>query len=123
MHRDRSAGSQVVSARTRSLSSVDATVLHVFVERSNHVFFTRTHLNRNVPQVCIDPATLPEAFNATVPLARPGRCQAQLKNLPEDRVCSVLDAAAQFRLRQKANRIRKRSKRTAATKRFSRRSR
>jgi hypothetical protein len=62
-------------------------------------------LNRNVPQVCIDPATLPEAFNATVPLARPGRCQAPLKNLPEDRVCTVLDAAAQFRLRQKANRI------------------
>jgi uncharacterized protein DUF2851 len=84
----------------------EATVLHVFVERSNHAFFTRTHLNRNVPQVCIDPATLPEAFNATVPLARPGRCQAPLKNSPEDRICSVLDAAAQFRLRQKANRIR-----------------
>ena len=84
----------------------EATVLHVFVERSNHAFFTRTHLNRNVPQVCIDPATLPEAFNATVPLARAGRCQAPLRNLPEDRVCSVLDDAAQFRLRQKANRIR-----------------
>ena len=84
----------------------EATVLHVFAQRSNHAFFTRTHLNRDVPQVCIDPATLPEAFNATVPLARPGRCQAPLKNLPEERVCSVLDAAAQFRLRQKANRIR-----------------
>jgi uncharacterized protein DUF2851 len=46
------------------------------------------------------------AINATVPLARPGRCQAPLKNSPEDRICSVLDAAAQFRLRQKANRIR-----------------
>src|SRR5437773_3326644 len=84
----------------------EQTVLHVFAQRSNHAFFTRTHLNRDVPQVCIDPATLPEAFNATVPLARPGRCQAPLKNLPEERVCSVLDAAAQFRLRQKANRIR-----------------
>ena len=49
---------------------------------------------------------LPEAFNANIPLARPGRCQAPLKNLPEQRVRSVLDAAAQFRLRQKANRIR-----------------
>src|SRR5213596_3427604 len=84
----------------------EATVLHVFVERSNHAFFTRTHLNRNVPQVCIDPATLPAAFNPNVPLARPGRCQAPLKNLPEERVRSVLDAAAKFRLRQKANRIR-----------------
>ncbi len=39
-------------------------------------------------------------------LARPGRCQAPLKNLPEERASSVLDAAAQFRLQQKANRIR-----------------
>ena len=84
----------------------EATVLHVFVERSDREFFTRTQSNRNVPQVCIDLATLPEVFNANVPLARPGRCQAPLKDLPEERVCNVLDAAAQFRLRQKANRIR-----------------
>jgi len=84
----------------------DATVLHVFVEKSDREFFTRTRLNRNVPQVCIDPATLPEAFTAIVPLARPGRCQAPLKDLPEEGVCSVLQAAAQFRLQQKANRIR-----------------
>ena len=84
----------------------EATVLHVFVERSNREFFTRTQSNRNVPQVCIDLATLPEVFNANVPLARPGRCQAPLKDLPEERVRNVLDAAAQFRLRQKANRIR-----------------
>src|SRR6266496_5897142 len=84
----------------------EATVLHVFVERSDRAFFTRTQSNRNVPQVCIDPTTSPETFNANVPLARPGRCQAPLNDLPEERVCSVLDAAAQFRLRQKANRIR-----------------
>src|SRR5437016_10965921 len=87
-------------------SAFEATVLHVFVEKSDREFFTRTESNRNVPQVCIDPTTLPEVFNANVPLARPGRCQAPLKDLPEERVCSVLDAAAQFRLRQKANRIR-----------------
>ncbi|HEY5990977.1 MAG TPA: DUF2851 family protein, partial [Candidatus Udaeobacter sp.] len=84
----------------------EATVLHVFVERSDRDFFTRTESNRNVPQVCIDPTTSPETFNANVPLARPGRCQAPLKHLPEERVCSVLGGAAQFRLRQKANRIR-----------------
>jgi hypothetical protein len=84
----------------------EATVLHVFVEKSDREFFTRTQSNRNVPQVCIDPATLPEAFTANLPLARPGRCQAPLKDLPEERVCGVLRAAAQFRLRQKANRIR-----------------
>ncbi len=54
----------------------------------------------------IDPATLPEAFSANIPLARPGRCQAPLGNLPDDRVRSVLDAAAQFRLQKKAGRIR-----------------
>ena len=83
----------------------EPTVLHVFVERSDRDFFTRTISNRNVPQVCIDLANLPEAFSANVPLARPGRCQAPLKDSPEERVCSILDAAAQFRLRQKAHRI------------------
>jgi hypothetical protein len=85
----------------------DETVLHVFVERSDRQFFTRTTSNRNVPQVHVDPAGLPDVFNANIPLARPGRCQAPLKDLPEERVRSVLDAAAQFRLRQKAARIRR----------------
>ena len=49
----------------------EATTLHVFVEKSDRAFFTRTQSNRNVPQVCIDPTTLPEAFNASMPLARP----------------------------------------------------
>jgi hypothetical protein len=84
----------------------EETVLHVFVEKSDREFFTRTKSNRNVPQVRIDPATLPEAFSANIPLARAGRCQAPLKNLPEERVGSVLAAAAQFRLQKKAARIR-----------------
>src|SRR5207302_1471507 len=79
----------------------EETVLHVFVDKSDRQFFTRTKSNRNVPQVRIDPAILPEAFSANIPLARPGRCQAPLGNLPEDRVRSVLDAAAQFRLLKK----------------------
>jgi hypothetical protein len=84
----------------------EQTVLHVFVEKSDREFFTRTKSNRNVPQICIDPAVLPEVFAANIPLARPGRCQSPLKDLPEERVRSVLDAAAQFRLQQKCNRIR-----------------
>jgi len=84
----------------------EETVLHVFVDKSEREFFTRTKSNRNVPQVRIDPAILPEAFSANIPLARPGRCQAPLGTLPEDHVRSVLDAAAQFRLRKKAARIR-----------------
>jgi uncharacterized protein YmfQ (DUF2313 family) len=84
----------------------EETVLHVFVEKSGREFFTRTRSNRNVPQVCIDLTTMPDAFSANVPLARPGRCQAPLKDLPEGRLHGVLNAAAQFRLRQKALRIR-----------------
>jgi hypothetical protein len=84
----------------------EETVLHVFVEKSDREFFARTISNRNVLQVWIDPNLLPDVFSGNVPLARPGRCQAPLRDLPEERVCGVLDAAAQFRLRQKANRIR-----------------
>ena len=84
----------------------DETVLHVFVDKSDREFFTRTKTNRNVPQVRIDPAKLPEAFSANIPLARPGRCRAPLGNLPEDRVRTVLNAAAQFRLQKKAARLR-----------------
>lgn len=85
----------------------EETVLHVFVEKTERAFFTRTNSNRQVPQVHIDPAGLPEAFSANLPLARPGRCQAPLKNLPEERVHNILDAAAQFRLQRKATRIRR----------------
>src|SRR5438105_3158777 len=84
----------------------EETVLHVFVEKSDREFFTRTNSNRNVPQVCIDPTILPDAFSANIPLARPGRCQSPLKDLPDERVRSVLDAAAQFRLQKKAARLR-----------------
>jgi len=84
----------------------EETVLHVFVDKSDREFFSRTKSNRNVPQIRIDPAVLQEAFSANIPLARPGRCQAPLGHLPEERVRSVLDAAAQFRLQKKAARIR-----------------
>jgi hypothetical protein len=81
-------------------------VLHVFVDKSEREFFTRTASNRNVTQVRIDPLVLPQAFSANVPLARPGRCQAPLKNMPEDRVRSILHGASHFRLRKKAGQIR-----------------
>jgi hypothetical protein len=82
------------------------TVLHVFIDKSEREFFTRTQSNRNVPQVRIDPAILPDAFRANLALAKPGRCQGPLNNLPEERIRSMLDAAAQFRLQRKAANIR-----------------
>ena len=80
----------------------EETVLHVFIDQSEREFFSRTKSNRNVAQVRIDPAILPDAFQADVALARPGRCRGPLNNLPDERVCSVLDSAAQFRLQRKA---------------------
>src|ERR1041385_431945 len=87
-------------------SAFDDAILHVFVEQSDRAFFTRTKSNRNVPQVRVDPAALPDKFSAVVPLARPGRCQAPLKDLPQDPLASILTAASQFRLQRKAARIR-----------------
>jgi hypothetical protein len=83
----------------------DATVLHVFVESGGRTFFTRTTANRQVPQVRVDPATLSAGFAAQLPLARPGRCQAPLRALPEEKIRSILEAAAQFRLQRKTRRM------------------
>ncbi len=82
------------------------TILHVFVQPSEHTFFSRTRSHRNVLQVRVDPRALPESFPSNVPLARPGRCQAPLQDLPAARVASVLEGAARFRFQRKANRLR-----------------
>ena len=83
----------------------DDAILHVFVDQSERVFFTRTQSHRNVPQVRVELASLPDKFPAAVPLARPGRCQAPLKNLPNGQLESILAAASQFRLQRKAARL------------------
>ena len=81
------------------------TILHVFVHASDRTFFTRTLSNRNVIQVRVDLATLPDAFASNVPLAHAGRCQSPLNNLPEERVTGIIDAASRFRLQRKAARL------------------
>ncbi len=82
------------------------TVLHVFVNGSDRTFFTRTPSHRNVLQVRVDPFVLPDAFSLNIPLARPGRCQAPLQDQPAERVQSIIEAAARFRLQRKAARLR-----------------
>jgi hypothetical protein len=82
------------------------TVLHVFISASDRTFFTRTKSHRNVTQVRVDPSALPDAFSANIPLARPGRCQAPLHDQPAERVTSVIESAARFRLQRKAARLR-----------------
>ncbi|HVF72722.1 MAG TPA: DUF2851 family protein [Chthoniobacterales bacterium] len=83
----------------------DGAILHVFVEQNDRAFFTRTKSHHNVPQVRVDPATLPDKFSLSIPLARPGRCQAPLQDLPAERLESILTAASQFRLQRKAARL------------------
>ncbi|MDQ2868592.1 MAG: DUF2851 family protein [Verrucomicrobiota bacterium] len=86
----------------------DETVLHVFVERSGAEFFSRTSAHRNVPQVQLDLASLSDAGVTSLPLAYAGRCVAPLRELDAARVMSVLEGAAQFRLRHKARRFQQR---------------
>ncbi|MGI8890529.1 MAG: DUF2851 family protein [Chthoniobacterales bacterium] len=86
-------------------SAFDDTVLHVFVHPSPRTFFSRTTSHRQVPQVRVDTAALPPGASLNLPLARPGRCQAPLRGLPEEKIGSILDAAAQFRLQRKARRL------------------
>lgn len=85
----------------------NATVLHVFADQPalNRVF-TRTEAHANVAQVLLPqysglqgpPDFLPEAF--------PGRCLAPLGSMPDAEVASLLVAAAQYRLKRKAERLR-----------------
>ncbi|MFL6527677.1 MAG: DUF2851 family protein [Chthoniobacterales bacterium] len=86
-------------------AAFDDAILHVFVNSSGREFFTRTNSNRSVLQVRVDPATVPDAFSSNVPLAKPGRCHAPLRDVSEERASSILDAAARFRLGQKAARL------------------
>ncbi len=80
----------------------DGVVLHVFTQRSEAEFFTRTSRHRLVPQVLLDVARLGEEPANPQPEAKPGRCTAPLRELPEEKVREVLLGAAQFRLKRKA---------------------
>ena len=82
-------------------------ILHVFVQRSSAEFFTRTRSHRFVPQVQLDLAALNDS-ESEIALAHAGRCVVPLRDLEAERVTSVLDAAAQFRLQRKADRLRQR---------------
>jgi uncharacterized protein DUF2851 len=71
----------------------DDAILHIFLEQSGVEFFARTRSHRNVPQVQLDLASLRDA---------------PLRNLAADRIATILEGAAKFRLQQKANRLRQR---------------
>ena len=79
----------------------DGVVLHVFTQRGEAEFFTRTSRHRLVPQVQIDLARLGDDAPNPQPEAKPGRCIGPLRELPEEKVREVLLGAAQWRLQRK----------------------
>lgn len=83
----------------------ESVVLHVFTQRGESDFFTRTAAHRNVPQVLLDVNLLPDLSYQAPPLAQLGRCAAPLRALPRAQVLEILEAAAQFRLQKKAARL------------------
>lgn len=77
-------------------------VLHVFTQRGERESFTRTPSHRLVPQVLLDLSRLSDELPNPQPEAKPGRCVAPLRELPEEKVREVLLGAAEHRLKRKA---------------------
>ena len=79
-HRVRSRRPELGSARPRDQSGLRRHgAARLSSQLAHATFFSRTTANRNVPQVRVDPATLPSAFSTNLPLARAGRCHAPLR--------------------------------------------
>ncbi len=79
----------------------EGVVLHLFTERGDAEFFTRTARHRLVPQVLLDVQALTAAIPNPQPEAKPGRCVGPLRDLPAEKAREVLLGAAQYRLGRK----------------------
>jgi hypothetical protein len=87
-------------------------ILHVFFGAPDgSTAFTRTSEHRNVLQVRLDPGTLADLWN--LPRfeadAHLGRCACPLQDMPDDRIESLLRAAAKHRLTLKGRRLHRQS--------------
>lgn len=82
-------------------------VLHLFLDAPEERFFTRTCEHREVTQVCLSPASLPDHVkpNHGLAAARLGRCHTPLRDMDASRVESILESAAQYRLERKSLRL------------------
>jgi hypothetical protein len=83
-------------------------VLHVFAAApETGRFYTRTAAHREVAQVRLHRGMLPEESRppGREAAARLGRCAAPLGDMGEEQVESLLECAAQFRLRAKSERL------------------
>lgn len=82
-------------------------VLHLFLSEPAERFFTRTSQNREVPQVKLDASMLASDAkpNRGLAAARIGRCATPLREMDVERVQSMLESAAQYRLELKSKRL------------------
>lgn len=82
-------------------------VLHLYLEGPEDRFYTRTHEHREVVQVRLDAATLPDHAkpNRGLAAARLGRCHTPLGEMEPAQVQSMLESAAQYRLERKSLRL------------------
>lgn len=82
-------------------------VLHLYLEGPEDRFYTRTHEHREVVQVRLDVATLPDHAkpNRGLAAARLGRCHTPLGEMEPAQVQSMLESAAQYRLERKSLRL------------------
>ncbi len=89
-------------------------VLHVFADGpALSRFFTRTRQHRNVCQVQLPQYAWSQGPPDFLPEAYPGRCVAPLSLMTDDEVESLLLSASQFRLQEKAERLRVMSRATS----------
>jgi hypothetical protein len=82
-------------------------VLHLFVASPEQHFFTRNSEHQEVPQVQLSTAMLPQESKPNLGLAaaRLGRCATPLSQMSNERVQSIIESAAQYRLERKTLRL------------------
>ncbi|MEM1441415.1 MAG: DUF2851 family protein, partial [Verrucomicrobiota bacterium] len=87
--------------------SFENTILHVFTDGPSwNRFFTRTLDHRAVAQVQLPQYSWSQGPPDFLPEAFPGRCVAPLRQMSDEEVDALLYSAAEFRLRNKVERLR-----------------
>lgn len=87
-------------------AAYEKVVLHLFTQTPEARLFTRTSQHREVLQVHLTPALLSErARPRHLAEARLGRCAVPLRGMEERHVASLLEAAAQYRLQRKGEKL------------------
>lgn len=84
----------------------DDVVLHLYLRHGSRQPFTRTSQHRQVAQVQLDRRQLDHRPTpaGTLPLAKAGRCHAPLRDLPREKILTLLAASAQYRMEAKHRR-------------------